>query len=64
MDIASASQLFREPPMDFLDVGVGEVAYRRVGSGKCLVAHADRYLPLTSNHHIPGFVDDTTLVSS
>ena len=28
-----ASDLFRRPPERFLDVGTGEVAYRRVGSG-------------------------------
>lgn len=28
-----ASQLFREAPQDYIDVGAGEVAYRRVGSG-------------------------------
>jgi pimeloyl-ACP methyl ester carboxylesterase len=30
---ASASELFRSPPDRFLDVGAGEVAYRRVGQG-------------------------------
>lgn len=30
---AQASDLFRAPPSRFLDVGVGEVAYRTVGSG-------------------------------
>lgn len=30
---ADASNLFRKPPERFLDVGAGEVAYRRVGTG-------------------------------
>ena len=30
---AEASDLFRRPPQAFLDVGAGDVAYRRVGSG-------------------------------
>ena len=30
---AGAAELFRRPPDQFLDVGAGEVAYRRVGTG-------------------------------
>jgi pimeloyl-ACP methyl ester carboxylesterase len=30
---AEASQLFRDPPERWIDVGAGEVAYRRIGSG-------------------------------
>lgn len=30
---ADAADLFRRDPERFLDVGVGEVAYRRVGTG-------------------------------
>lgn len=30
---ANAADLFRQPPERFLDVGAGQVAYRRVGSG-------------------------------
>ena len=33
MDSMGAAQLFREPPARFLDVGMGEVAYRTVGHG-------------------------------
>ncbi len=30
---AASSELFRDPPQRFIDVGAGEVAYRRVGDG-------------------------------
>jgi pimeloyl-ACP methyl ester carboxylesterase len=30
---AGAAELFRQPPLRYLDVGEGEVAYRRVGTG-------------------------------
>jgi len=33
MDEAAAAELFRQPPARYLDVGVGEVALRTVGSG-------------------------------
>jgi haloalkane dehalogenase len=33
LSVAAASDLFRREPDQFLDVGSGEVAYRRVGSG-------------------------------
>lgn len=33
MDDAAAAELFRQPPARYLDVGVGEVALRTVGSG-------------------------------
>jgi hypothetical protein len=40
---AGAAQLFREPPLRHLDVGKGEVAYRRVGTGPdVLFVHEER----------------------
>lgn len=61
MDAASASQFFRDPPARFLDVGVGEVAYRTVGRGPdVLFVHGWPVSSATFRKLLPHLVDHVT----
>ena len=51
---ADATDLFRRPPDRFLDVGAGEVAYRRVGTGPdVLFVHGWPVSGATFRHLLP-----------
>lgn len=61
MDSRSATQLFRDPPARFLDVGVGEVAYRTVGHGPdVLFVHGWPVSSATFRKLLPHLVDRVT----
>lgn len=56
-----ASDLFRQPPERFLDVGAGEAAYRRVGSGPdVLFVHGWPVSGATFRTLLPHLVDHVT----
>jgi pimeloyl-ACP methyl ester carboxylesterase len=56
-----ASALFRAPPHQFLDVGTGEVAYRRVGTGPdVLFVHGWPVSSATYRRLLPHLVDHVT----
>lgn len=56
-----ATQLFREPPMRHLDVGAGEVAHRRIGSGPdVLFVHGWPVSGATFRSLLPHLVDSLT----
>ncbi|MEM7285667.1 MAG: alpha/beta hydrolase [Actinomycetota bacterium] len=58
---ADASDLFRRPPESFVDVGHGEVAYRRVGSGPDVVfSHGWPVSGATFRGLLPYLVDHVT----
>lgn len=58
---AEASDLFRAEPQQFLDVGAGEVAYRRVGSGPdVLFVHGWPVSGATFRLLLPHLVDHVT----
>jgi pimeloyl-ACP methyl ester carboxylesterase len=58
---AAASELFRSPPDRFLDVGAGEVAYRRAGSGPdVLFVHGWPVSGATFRLLLPHLVDHVT----
>jgi pimeloyl-ACP methyl ester carboxylesterase len=61
MDEAAAADLFRQPPARFLDVGVGEVALRTVGSGPdVLFVHGWPVSGATFRKLLPHLVDHVT----
>lgn len=61
MDEAAAAELFRQPPARFLDVGVGEVALRTVGSGPdVLFVHGWPVSGATFRKLLPHLVDHVT----
>lgn len=61
MDERSASQLFRDPPTRFLDVGVGDVAYRTCGQGPdVLFVHGWPVSSATFRKLLPHLVDHVT----
>ena len=56
-----AAQLFREEPNEFLDVGAGEVAYRKIGSGPdVLFVHGWPVSGATWRKLLPHLVDHVT----
>ena len=56
-----AADLFRKPPERFLDVGEGEAAYRRVGSGPdVLFVHGWPVSGATFRLLLPHLVDHVT----
>jgi pimeloyl-ACP methyl ester carboxylesterase len=58
---AQASDLFRQPPSRFLDVGMGEVAYRSVGTGPdVLFVHGWPVSSATYRCLLPHLVDHVT----
>jgi pimeloyl-ACP methyl ester carboxylesterase len=58
---AEASELFRQPPQRFLDVGSGEVAYRTVGSGPdVLFVHGWPVSSATFRTLLPHLADHVT----
>ena len=58
---AAAAELFRRPPDRFLDVGEGEVAYRRVGTGPdVLFVHGWPVSGATFRTLLPYLVDHVT----
>jgi pimeloyl-ACP methyl ester carboxylesterase len=58
---AAAAELFRDPPERFLDVGAGEVAYRRVGAGPdVLFVHGWPVSGATFRTLLPHLVDHVT----
>jgi pimeloyl-ACP methyl ester carboxylesterase len=58
---AQASDLFRQPPSRFLDVGMGEVAYRSVGTGPdVLFVHGWPVSSATFRRLLPHLVDHVT----
>ena len=58
---AEASELFRQPPQRFLDVGSGEVAYRTVGSGPdVLFVHGWPVSSATFRKLLPHLADHVT----
>ncbi len=58
---ADASDLFRRPPSRYLDVGVGEVAYRTVGTGPdVLFVHGWPVSSATYRTLLPHLVDHVT----
>ncbi len=58
---AEAADLFRNEPDDFLDVGAGEAAYRRVGSGPdVLFVHGWPVSGATYRKLLPHLVDHVT----
>jgi len=58
---ADATELFRRPPDRYLDVGEGEVAHRRVGSGPdVLFVHGWPVSGATFRRLLPHLVDDFT----
>lgn len=58
---ADASDLFRQPPDSFIDVGHGEVAYRRVGNGPDVVfSHGWPVSGATFRCLLPHLVDHVT----
>jgi pimeloyl-ACP methyl ester carboxylesterase len=61
LTVAAAADLFRAEPDDFLDVGAGEVAYRRVGTGPdVLFVHGWPVSGATFRLLLPHLVDDVT----
>jgi haloalkane dehalogenase len=61
VDVRSAAQLFRDPPARFLDVGMGEVAYRTVGRGPAvLFVHGWPVSGATFRTLLPHLVDHVT----
>jgi haloalkane dehalogenase len=58
---AEAAELFRREPDRFLDVGMGEVAYRRIGTGPdVLFVHGWPVSSATFRTLLPYFVDHVT----
>jgi haloalkane dehalogenase len=58
---SQAADLFRQPPTDFLDVGAGEVAYRRIGTGPdVLFVHGWPVSGATFRTLLPHLVDHVT----
>lgn len=58
---ADATQLFRDPPDGFLDVGVGELAHRRVGTGPdVLLVHGWPVSGATFRTLLPQLADHVT----
>lgn len=61
LSAADAAELFRAPPERHLDVGAGEVAYRRVGSGPdVLFVHGWPVSSATYRRLLPHMVDHVT----
>lgn len=61
MDEAAAAELFRQPPARYLDVGVGEVALRTVGSGPdVLFVHGWPVSGATYRKLLPHLADHVT----
>jgi haloalkane dehalogenase len=61
MDEAAAAELFRQPPARYLDVGVGEVALRTVGTGPdVLFVHGWPVSGATFRKLLPHLVDHVT----
>lgn len=61
MDQNSATQLFREPPTRYIDVGLGEVAHRSVGRGPdVLFVHGWPVSGATFRRLLPHLVDHVT----
>jgi pimeloyl-ACP methyl ester carboxylesterase len=61
LSAADAADLFRAPPERYLDVGAGEVAYRRVGSGPdVLFVHGWPVSGATYRLLLPHLVDHVT----
>lgn len=61
MNEHDAAELFRRPPERWLDVGVGEVAYRRVGTGPdVLFVHGWPVHSATFRRLLPHLVDHVT----
>ena len=61
MDETAAADLFRQPPARYLDVGVGEVALRTVGSGPdVLFVHGWPVSGATFRKLLPHLVDHVT----
>ena len=61
LSATEAADLFRSPPDDFLDVGAGEVAYRRVGNGPdVLFVHGWPVSGATFRLLLPHLVDHVT----
>jgi pimeloyl-ACP methyl ester carboxylesterase len=61
LSAAAASDLFRRAPDQFLDVGAGEVAYRRVGKGPdVLFVHGWPVSGATFRHLLPALSEHVT----
>lgn len=61
ISLADASDLFRQPPDSFIDVGHGEVAYRKVGTGPDVVfSHGWPVSGATFRCLLPHLVDHVT----
>lgn len=61
LDPAAATQLFRDPPHQLMDVGGARVAHRRVGSGPdVLFVHGWPVSGATFRRLLPHLVDDVT----